>query len=262
MASRLSGRLVLVTGASSGIGRASAAAFVAAGARVVAVARRAPPLESLSAELGGPTRLVPLVADVTDALSMDALAERVRREVGLPDVLVANAGIGLDARFAETTDDDLRRVFEVNVLGVARTVRPFLTGMLERRSGRIVIVSSVVGKRGLPHYCGYSASKFALHGLADALRAELVGRGVSVGLICPGSTATEFQQHALRRGPSQRRIRPVRRSAEWVARGVVRMALSRRAELVLGVEGRLLVAADAVAPRGVDWLLGRALARR
>jgi len=262
VARRLDGRLVLLTGASSGIGRAAVPQFVARGARVVAVARRLSELERLAAELGGPTRVLPLRADVSDAASMAALAAEAERAAGLPDVVVANAGLGADARFAETGDELWRQVLEVNVLGVARTLRPFLPGMTARGSGRLVVVSSVVGKRGTPHYAAYSASKFALHGLADALRAELCGTGVSVGLVCPGSTDTPFQEHVLRSGPAQRRVRPVRRTAEWVARAVVDMACSRRAERVLGLECKLFVLGDLLAPRLIDWMLGRALARR
>ena len=88
---------------------------------------------------------------------------------GAPDVIVANAGIGMDAPFIHTSDDLLKRVFDVNVFGVVRTIRPFVPAMIARGSGRILIVSSVVGKRGVPSYAAYSASKFALHGLADGV---------------------------------------------------------------------------------------------
>lgn len=259
MGASLEGRLVLLTGASSGIGKAAAAAFVGAGARVIGLARNQQRLLALAEELGGPARFVPLVADVADAASMKAMAAHVRGELGLPHVIVANAGIGLDARFTETTDEALRSVFEVNVFGVVRTIRPFLPAMLERGSGRLLIVSSIVGKRGVPHYAGYSASKFALHGMADALGAELWGSGVSVGIVCPASTVTGFQDRALRQGPGQRRVRPVRHSPESVARGIVAMACSRRRERVLSIEGKLMVAADTVAPRLMDWILHRAL---
>src|SRR5262245_56754576 len=167
------GKVVLITGASSGIGRAAVEAFAAAGSSVLAVARSRERLEALAASLGGPPRAVPMTADVGDGPSMDALAKDVLARFGPPDVIVANAGIGLDAPFAQTTDDAFRNVLEVNVIGVLRTVRPFLPGMVARGSGRILFVSSVVGKRGVPNYTAYSASKFALHGMADALRPEL-----------------------------------------------------------------------------------------
>ena len=255
-------RLVLITGASSGIGRATVREFVSAGARVAGVARDRERLESLAAELGGPSRRIAGEGDVTDAAGMARLATQVLAEIGLPDVVVANAGIGLDALFTETTDEALRSVFEVNVFGLVRSVRPFLPKMLERGSGRILFVSSIVGKRGTPHYSAYSASKFALHGMADALRAEIYGSGVSVGLVCPSATTTEFRDRLLREGPSQRRMRPRTHTAESVARAIVRMAGSRRREVILGVEAKLLAVVDTIAPGFVDWILARALTRK
>lgn len=259
MGQSLDGRLVLLTGASSGIGRAAAAIFVERGARVLGVARSAERLATLSREVGGSSRLVALPADVADAASMEALASRVREEFGTPDVIVANAGIGLDALLAETDDDALRTVFEVNVYGLVRTVRPFLPAMVDRGSGRILLVSSIVGKRGVPHYSAYSASKFALHGIADALRSELWSSGVSVGVICPSSTKTGFHSRLLERGPRQRRVRPRRQSAETVARALVKMATNRRVEQIVTVEGKLMTLVDCLAPRLIDWILARAL---
>lgn len=257
----MSGRLVLVSGASDGIGRASALGFLACGDRVVAVARGIERLRTLAGEAGAGARLLPIAADVTDADSMDAMVVRVLEEVGVPDVVVANAGLGLDARFTETSDADLEAVFAVNVFGLVRTVRPFLRGMLDRGSGRVLLLSSIVGKRGVPHYSAYSASKFALHGIADALRAELWGSGVTVGVVCPASTATAFAEHARRSGPQQRRVRPRRHSPESVARAIVRMAGSTRREAILGFEAKLLTFADLLAPGLVDRVLARALNR-
>ncbi len=254
-----SARLVLITGASSGIGSAAAIEFARRGDRVLAVARSRERLDALAADHGS---VVPVVADVTDAASMQAMTRRVQDECGVPDIVVANAGIGLDALFAQTTDDALHRLFEVNVVGVFRTVRPFLQPMIDRGSGRILIVSSIVGKRGVPHYSGYSASKFALHGAADALRSELWGTGVSVGLVCPSSTDTGFRQHGLSVGPKQKQVRPVRRPAEYVARAIVSMAGSRRREMILGAEAKAMTFVDTLAPGLIDWLLARMLTRR
>ena len=261
-ARRLRDALVLVTGASSGIGRAAAVEFARRGARVIGLARSAERLKTLADELGGPPRFISVPADVADAAAMELATTRIAAQLGVPDVLVANAGIGLDALVSHTSDDELRRVLEVNVVGVVRTIRPFLPGMLERRSGRIVIVSSIVGKRGIPHYGAYSASKFALHGLADALRAELVGSGVSAGVICPASTETEFKARLMRSGPSQRHKRPRTHGAETVARAVVDMAASDRREIVLSAEARLLVLASTLFPGLVDRILARALRPR
>jgi short-subunit dehydrogenase len=256
-------RLVLVTGASAGIGRAVCELFARDGERVLAVARRLDRLEAVTtAAASKGTTIVPLAGDVTDGPAMEMLAARVLREHGVPDVIVANAGIGLDARFVDTTDRALHAVLETNVLGVVRTIRPFLPGMLERRSGRILIVSSIVGKRGVPHYAAYSASKFALHGMADAMRGELWGTGVTIGLVCPSSTATEFQEALLREGPPQRRVRPRRQTAEEVAEEIVKMSRSRRREKVLAAEGRLMLFLNALSPALMDRILARALNSR
>ncbi len=262
MAGRFSGKTILVTGASAGIGLATARAFVRAGGRVLALARSSERLEALSAEVGGSKKLVPVAADVADPAAMAAAAERLLREHGPPHVIVANAGVGLDALFWETPDDELRRVFEVNVFGVARTVRPFLPGMIERGSGRVLLVSSVLGRRGVSHYSAYSASKFALHGMADALRCELVGTGVTVGLVCPSTTDSEFSSRVRHIGPRQRETRAARHPAESVARAILRMARSRRREIVLSPEGKLLVWLNLIAPRLLDRLIAIALTRR
>ena len=259
---RLQKKLVLITGASSGIGRAAAVEFARHGARVIGLARSSERLDELAGELGGPPRFTAVPADLADAAAMERAMARIGAEIGVPDVVVANAGIGLDALVQHTTDEELHRVLEVNVVGVVRTIRPFLPAMLERRSGRILLVSSIVGKRGIPHYGAYSASKFALHGLADALRAELHGRGVSVGVICPSSTESEFQARVLRRGPAQRRARPRHHGADSVARAIVKMAASRRREVVLSAEAKLLVVASTLFPGIVDRVLARMLRAR
>ena len=262
MAIDLAGRRVLITGASSGIGLAAAKAFVDKGAIVLAVARSKDRLDALAAELGGPARVATFVADVTDGPGMEALAQVVLAAHGVPDVIVANAGIGIDARFAATTDDAWRTIFEVNVFGVVRTIRPFLPGMIARGRGRIVIVSSAVGKRGVPNYAAYSGSKFALHGMADSLRPELSGTGVTVGIICPSSTTTNFEERKLRAGPPQVRVRVQHHSPESVARALVRMARGTRREMILSPEAKLMNAMNRLAPGVLDWILAKVLIKK
>lgn len=258
----LSGKRVLITGASAGIGAAAAKAFVEAGAIVLAVARSTDRLLALQAQLGGPERVAVFTADVTDGPAMESLARTILTAEGAPDVIVANAGVGLDALFEATTDELLHKVFDLNVFGVFRTIRPFLPAMIARGTGRILIVSSAVGKRGIPNYSAYSASKFALHGMADALRPELHGKGVSVGVVCPSSTTTEFQNQLLRAGPAQRKVRVQKHSADSVARALVRMARSRRREVVLSPEAKLMVVVNWLAPGILDRILAKILVRR
>jgi short-subunit dehydrogenase len=252
--------LILITGASSGIGRVSAVQFAREGARVLAIARNAERLAELANEAAG--RLTTYVADVADDDGMAALAERVLADHGAPDIVVANAGIGLDARFENTTDGDARAVFETNVLGVFRTVRPYLPAMVERGSGRILIVSSVVGKRGIPNYAAYSGSKFALHGMAGALRTELRGTGVTVGLICPSSTTTGFHDRVRKAGPAQRRVRIATHTPESVADAILRMARSDRREVVLSLEAKAMSFVEKFAPGVLDFILHRTLVRK
>jgi short-subunit dehydrogenase len=260
MAGRFDGKLVLLTGASQGIGLAAARAFVREGARVIAIARSQDRLQELHAELG--ERLVPLAADVGDTPSMEAATRQVLERIGLPDVVIANAGIGLDARFEATSDAAMRELLEVNTIGVLRTARPFVRPMVERGSGRILFVSSVVGKRGIPHYTAYCASKFALHGMADCLRPELAGTGVTVGLVCPSSTTTEFQANLRRAGPAQNKKRLNKHSAESVAAALLSMAASTRREHVLSPEGKAMKWVSLLAPGVMDFILGRVFMRR
>lgn len=257
MGDRFLAKRILVTGASAGIGRATALALVSEGATVYATARSREGLDSLGASATGPGKIVPIVADVTDTPAMESVAARVLADGGAPDVVIANAGIGLDALFQNTTDDNLRTVLDVNVLGVYRTVRPFVEPMVRRGKGRILFISSVVGKRGTPNYSAYSASKFALRGMSDALRVEIWGSGVTVGIVCPSSTTTEFRERMLRAGVSQKSFRINRHTPESVARSILRMARWTRRELVLSPEGKLMGVVNTLAP----WLLDRILAK-
>lgn len=259
MGDRFQGKRVLVTGASAGIGRAAALAFAAQGALVYATARSREGLDTVASSATGPGKIVPIVADVTDPASMEAMASRVLADGGAPDVVVANAGIGLDALFQSTTDESLRTIFDVNVFGVYRTVRPFVEPMVRRGRGRILFISSVVGKRGTPHYSAYSASKFALRGMADSLRVEIFGTGVTVGVIYPSSTTTEFRARMLRTGASQKSFRLKRHSPESVARSILRMARWTRRELVLSPEGKLMGVVNTIAPWLIDRILAKAL---
>lgn len=246
-----SGRTVLITGASSGIGKAAAEAFLARGAEVIGTARSRERLEAIAG-------IRPIVADVADGEAMQAMANEVLA-TGCPDVVIANAGIGCDAAFANTPDASWQQVLDINVLGVVRTLRPFVDPMVARGSGRLLAISSIVGKRGTPYYSAYSASKFALHGMADSLRAELHGTGVSLGLVCPSSTSTPFNDNKLRSGSGQKQVRPRRHPAESVAEAIVKMAGSRRREVVLGLEAKAMRWADAIAPGLVDAMLARVL---
>jgi short-subunit dehydrogenase len=180
--------LVFITGASSGIGQALAARFLRAGYRLALVARRLSELEAWSREQGlDAARCRLYTADVRDAAAITAVGRACLSELGLPDVVVANAGISVGIDTAEFGDlDVLRRLFETNNLGMAATFQPFVAGMRDRRAGRLVGVASVAGIRGLPGHGGYCASKAGVIAYCESLRGEMRPYGVPVVTLVPG----------------------------------------------------------------------------
>ncbi|MDX6220249.1 MAG: hypothetical protein QOJ48_1930 [Frankiales bacterium] len=180
-------KTAIVTGASAGIGEATCLALVEKGFTVYAVARRADRMAHL-ADKG----ILPISADVTDDASMVALVDRVVAETGRIDVLVNNAGYGSYGALEEVPMAEARRQVEVNVFGLARLTQLVLPHMRQQRSGRIINVSSVGGQIWEPLGAWYHATKFAVEGLSDSLRAELRPHGVDVVVIQPGAIRTEW----------------------------------------------------------------------
>lgn len=184
--------LVFITGASSGIGQALAARYYRAGYRLALVARRGAEMQAWAQAQGlAPARCAVYSADVRDLASISAAARACIAAQGLPDVVIANAGIsvGMDSAVL----DDLavmRAVFETNVLGLAATVHPFIVGMRQRGSGRLVGMGSVGGIRGFPGHGAYCASKAAVLSFCESLRGELRGSGVQVVTLVPGYVDT------------------------------------------------------------------------
>ena len=191
-------RVVLVTGASSGIGRESALAFARRGDTVVGVARHAPALEELAAEHPG---IHVETCDVTDAAERADLVKRVLAAHDRIDVLVNNAGVGALGYLDEMTVDDIERVYGTNVVAVADLTRLVLPGMRARRDGAVVMLSSVAAWASVPPATVYSSSKFAVHGLIEGLRRELRGSGVRVHSVNPAPIATDYLARAVDRSP-------------------------------------------------------------
>ena len=190
--------VVIITGASAGIGRATAIRFAREGATLVLAARSRDRLQRLAERLEERfgVETLAIACDVRDREQVGALVEAALAGFGRIDVLVNNAGYGLYGRIEDTPDEAFRDLLETNVLGVHHAVRAVLPHMRRQASGHIVNVGSVVGKRSWPYHGAYSASKFALTGLTQALRGELAGSGVSVTLVLPASTDTEFFANA------------------------------------------------------------------
>jgi NADP-dependent 3-hydroxy acid dehydrogenase YdfG len=192
----LSGKVALVTGASSGIGEATALALAQAGAAVAIGARRADRLEALAAKLRDDgARVLTLDLDVTDeAACRDAVA-RTRAELGGLDVLVNNAGVMLLGTIVGADVEDWRRMLSTNVLGLMYTTHAAVDGMVEQGSGDIVNISSVAGRTARKGAGVYNASKWAVNAFSESLRQEVTTRGVRVSLVEPGAVATELTDH-------------------------------------------------------------------
>jgi len=189
-------RHALVTGGSSGIGRAIALALAADGAAVTICGRRGDALRAVAAEADA---LHPVVADVTDEASVENLYREAEAARGPFDIVVANAGIASSAPAWKTSLADWTRTLDVNLTGAFLTVRPALKGMAERKRGRIVFIASVAGLRGSAYVAPYVASKHGVVGLMRALAAELLMTGVTVNAVCPGYVETEMLEQSIRR---------------------------------------------------------------
>ncbi len=260
--------VVVLTGASSGIGRALALELAGAGASLVLAARDAAALEAVAsgcAARGG--RAVVQRTDVTDERQCRALVERAVAEHGRIDTLVHDAGVSMYARFDEVTDLGIfERIMRVNFFGPVLLTRHALP-WLERTRGRLVAVSSVTGRTGVPTRTAYAASKHALMGFLDSLRIELAPKGVTVTALCPDFVKTAAREHAF--GPDGKPLGPGRSpvredevmTAEECARISVRAIARREREVLMSPRSRLGPWLKLVAPALLDRIADRAIAR-
>jgi short-subunit dehydrogenase len=250
----LKGKVAVVTGASSGIGEATARALAGRGAAAVLAARNEEKLLFLAREIlaaGG--QALAIKTDVAYATSVEAMVERTIGEFGALDILVNNAGLGLSGRVAELRSDDLRYLFEVNLLGALRCVQAALPHM--PRGGRIINVSSVIGKRAIPKVGGYCATKSALNALSEALRVEISDRDITVTNVYPGTTRTAFRESSRRTKDEKRGWRPRGVLPEKVAEKIVHVAEKGSREVYVTLPDRLFVAGTALLPGLTDRVL-------
>ena len=248
---------MLVTGASSGIGAATARAFAVMGARVGLLARRRDRLEALSREItasGGAAVVCP--ADVSDPEAVQRAVADLLARWGRVDVLVNNAGVGLTAPMETTTLEEFSRLHAVNVLGTVAPTQAVLPAMKRAGRGHIINVSSIVGRRAAPLGAAYSMTKFAQVAFSEALRVELRRHGIRVSVVYPIRTATEFLEAQLRREPRSVRRGPVQ-PAERVASAIVRCARRPRPEVYPFWPARILALLSVSAPGLVDLIMSR-----
>jgi NAD(P)-dependent dehydrogenase (short-subunit alcohol dehydrogenase family) len=223
----LAGARVLVTGASSGIGRATAVALARAGARLAVGARRRERLLALAAELA-PAQVVPLDLDVSDRDSCERFVASAVEALGGVDVLVNNAGLGQWMAVRDTTPEQFDRLLKTNVYGPYWLSRAVLPHLEARGRGAIVQVASALAHRALPNMATYCATKAFLLRFSEALRVEVRRRGVDVIVVSPGIVRSEFAAAAVRPGGGGERGRPEGAPPETVARAIVAGLTARR----------------------------------
>jgi len=253
---KLAGLRVLITGASQGIGRALALEAVRQGMKVLAAARSEELLREFAQEArqaGG--LLETVVADVTSPADRQKMVETAQRIFGGLDVLINNAGIGATGHFCEASPDRLRSIMEVNFFGTTETTRVCLPLLFQGVTPAIVNVSSVAGKRALPARSDYSASKFAVQGFSEALRAELAKDGVDVIVVNPGLTQTNFSKNMLERKARMAVDHMRGMTAEAVAVATLRALAKGKAEVTLTLSGKLIVLFTRFLPRFVNWVV-------
>ncbi|MHC4562351.1 MAG: SDR family NAD(P)-dependent oxidoreductase [Planctomycetota bacterium] len=254
--------VVIITGASSGIGAEVARAYAAKGFAVVLAARRLDKLNAAAAQCRATgcddDAVVALQTDVTDHQQVDALVNRTVETFGRLDVMVNNAGYGQFGRVHELDEQAVRDIFETNFFGAFYGSQAAACVMIPQGRGHIFNVSSVIGRVGSPFHGSYSASKFALSGLTEAMRVELQPLGIHVTEVCPALTETEFSDH-VRDGKLRQSSRILNRKtfmpARTVAARMVRRTGKRTPRMVFTVSGRFLIVLATIWPRAADRLL-------
>jgi short-subunit dehydrogenase len=256
---QIDGRTVLITGASSGIGAATARAMARKGARVILLARTQNALESVAAEItasGGKAHAYPV--DLADAQAVDQTAKAISAEVGTPDILINNAGAGRWLFVEETSPEEMVSMMAVPYFAAFYITRAFLPDMLKRNSGHIVIITSPASRIAWPGATAYSVARWAMRGFSEALRADLRGTKLRVTLFTSGKVSSAYFENnpgSEERIPGISGLVPTI-TPEQAAAAIVRGIEHNKREIVVPLMLKLFYLQHNVVPRFIEWLVG------
>ncbi len=254
MSRELNGKRVLLTGATGGIGRAIAHVLSEAGARVALAARKEETLHQLAAKITG---AVAIPTDITKPDDRRKLIEQAVSSLGGLDILINNAGIGSWGHFSTSSEDIVRQIMEVNFFGPIELTRLTVPHLMNGDQPCVVNVASMCGRKGMPAWPEYSASKFALIGMSEAWRGEFARFDIDVLTIVPGMTDSGFRDNWIRvDGKADLRFEKGMMPDD-VATGIVKAIVTNRTETVLGSEARRLLRFNKFFPRLTNWLIAR-----
>jgi len=252
-------RVIAITGASAGIGRATAVRLARDGAALAICARRREPLDAAASEIvaaGG--QALATVADVASDADMRRFVTSTVERFGRLDVMVCNAGFGVAGAIDDVTPEQMRRLIDVNYMGTFFAARAALDVFRRQHSGHLIVISSIVGKRGVPYMGAYSATKFAQVGMAECLRAEVAGSPIHVSIVYPVSTESEFFDVMSREtGTTVTRAFGPRQDASVVADAIARAIERPAPEVYPHPTSRALVWLNAMAPGYCDRIVKR-----
>jgi short-subunit dehydrogenase len=257
---RLAGKVVLITGASMGIGKALAHAFAAEGARIAVAARSLDKLEALSDSL--PTESIALRTDISQPAAASRMIQTTVEHFKHLDILINNAGVGMIGAMENLIPPDVEKLLATNFLGPLCAIQAAIPVMRSQGGGQIINIGSVASLLPIPGIGIYSGTKFALRALSDALRLELKNDGIHVLLVCPGRVENDFSKNAFR-SANHRSFSSIRGiNNERVARRVVSAAIRRKRMIVVPAYLRVLVCLRALAPALFDSLMQRTMGSR
>lgn len=248
----------MITGASKGIGKACAARFSEQGANLVLASRSQEKLDATKNALSKGSRVLTVPTDVTDHDQIKKLFQKVKEEFGQLDVLINNAGRSMSGSVAEIDLEKIEFLFRLNFFAPLWCIQEAIPIMKKQGAGHIVNISSIAGKRGVPFYGAYCASKAALNGLTESLRVELKNTNIQVLLACPAGTETNFYTDGLSSTPNDFKLpKGNLMTTERVSAEILSALNKRKGEVVIGEKGKVLIFLNKISYSLVDFLLGK-----